>query len=194
MNAQLADAWSLFFKNEPDVSVSSGDIWGVKADAIVSPANSYGFMDGGIDYVYTERFGWDMQNELQAEILAKHHGELIVGEALIIPLKDPDYRWLISAPTMRVPMNVSGTVNAYLAFRAALLAVLEHNRKHEAKDRIESILCPGLATMIGKMPVMVCAQQMYLAYRLIMRGDNLEFMDIGSAYATDRKLRGVNPY
>jgi hypothetical protein len=48
--------------------------------------------------------------------------------------------------------------------------------------------------MIGKMPVMVCAQQMYLAYRLIMRGDNLEFMDIGSAYATDRKLRGVNPY
>lgn len=115
-----------------------------------------------------------------------------MGEALIIKLADPDYKWLISAPTMRVPMNVTGSVNAYLAFRATLMAALAHNRKQEkAEDRIKSILCPGLATMIGKMPVLVCAQQMYLAYRLIMRGDNLEFMNIGSAYQADRKLRGV---
>lgn len=194
-NEQLADAWRLFFKNEPDVEVSSGDIWGVKADAIVSPANSYGFMDGGIDYVYTERFGWGMQADLQAEIAAKHHGELLVGEAIVMKLNDPDYKWLVSAPTMRVPMNVSGTVNAYLAFRATLLAVLEHNRKQENKaDRISSILCPGLGTMIGKMPSLVCAQQMAVAYRLVVRGDSLTFPDIGSAYATDRKLRGVTPY
>ena len=30
------------------------------ADAIVSPANSFGFMDGGIDMVYSKRFGWQM--------------------------------------------------------------------------------------------------------------------------------------
>lgn len=72
MNVQLADAWKMFFKNEPDVEVSSGDIWGVKADAIVSPANSYGFMDGGIDYVYSERFGSKMQNDLQVEIASRH--------------------------------------------------------------------------------------------------------------------------
>lgn len=194
MNAQLTDAWELFFKNEPDVEISTGDIWNVKADAIVSPANSYGFMDGGIDYVYTERFGWGMQDELQAEIATKYYGELPIGQAIVLKLNDPDYKYLISAPTMRVPMNVSGTVNAYLAFRAALISVLEHNRKQENKeDRIFSVLCPGLGTMIGKMPVMICAQQMYLAYRLIMKGDNLEFMDIASAYSADRKLRGINP-
>jgi O-acetyl-ADP-ribose deacetylase (regulator of RNase III) len=192
LNEQLVDAWKLFFKNEPDVEVSAGDIWGKKADAIVSPANSYGFMDGGIDMVYTERFGWDMQDDLQAEISSRYHGELPIGQALVLKLKDPDYKYLISAPTMRVPRNVTGSVNAYLAFRAALISALEHNRTQEKpEDRIFSILCPGLGTMIGKMPVMVCAQQMYLAYRLIMRGDKLEFMDLSSAYVADRKLRGL---
>jgi O-acetyl-ADP-ribose deacetylase (regulator of RNase III) len=192
INPQLADAWKLFFKNEPDVEVSSGDIWGKKADAIVSPANSYGFMDGGIDYVYTERFGAKMQEDLQAAIRDKHYGELPVGQAEIIKLNDPDYKWLVSAPTMRVPMNVSGSANAFLAFRATLISLLKHNREQEdATTRIYSVLCPGLGTAIGKIPSMVCAQQMYLAYRLIMRGDSLEFMDIGSAYVADRKLRGV---
>lgn len=192
MNEQLVDAWKLFFRNEPDVEVSCGDIWGVKADAIVSPANSYGFMDGGIDYVYTERFGPKMQDDLQAEISARHYGELPIGQAITIKLDDPDYKWLISAPTMRVPMNVSGSVNAYLAFRATLIAALDHNiKQEEKKDRIFSLLCPGLGTMVGKLPVLVCAQQMYLAYRLIIRGDSLEFMDLGSAFVADRKLRGV---
>jgi hypothetical protein len=31
-------------------------------------------------------------------------------------------KWLISAPTMRVPEDVSNTVAAYLAFRAVILA------------------------------------------------------------------------
>ena len=31
-------------------------------------------------------------------------------------------RYLVSAPTMRIPLNVSDTVNAYLAFRGTLRA------------------------------------------------------------------------
>jgi hypothetical protein len=34
-------------------------------------------------------------------------------------------KYLISAPTMRVPMDVSDTSNAYLAFRAIILAGLD---------------------------------------------------------------------
>jgi len=29
-------------------------------DFQVSPANSFGFMDGGIDMAYSSRFGWQM--------------------------------------------------------------------------------------------------------------------------------------
>ena len=64
--------------------------------------------------------------------------------AAIVPTLHADIPWCISAPTMRVPRVVADTVNAYLAFRAALRAVLAHN----ASDRpaIRRILCPGLGT------------------------------------------------
>ena len=58
------------------------------------------------------------------------------GDAIILPAYASDtefkpdknksegkqIKYLISAPTMRVPMDVSKTVNAYLAFRACLRA------------------------------------------------------------------------
>ena len=65
--------------------------------------------------------------------------EYTQGEAAIIPAYPPDtdygklglsavhnegkpIKYLISAPTMRVPSDVMHTVNAYLAFRAVLRA------------------------------------------------------------------------
>ncbi len=49
---------------------------------------------------------------------------LKIGQAIIMETNDPDQqiKYLISAPTMRVPENVENTPNAYLAFRATLLA------------------------------------------------------------------------
>jgi hypothetical protein len=51
-----------------------------------------------------------------------------VGQAVIVATDHPDIPWCISAPTMRIPRDVPETVNAYLAFRAALRAVVEHSR------------------------------------------------------------------
>jgi len=129
----LVDAWHREFKGVPEVTVSHGDIFpnqtgpvapgdpiDIKADAIVSPANSFGFMDGGIDAVYSYQLGSGLQERLQALIARDHGGELPVGMAVIVPTAHPDIPWCISAPTMRVPRDVSDTVNAYLAFRAAL--------------------------------------------------------------------------
>jgi len=47
-----------------------------------------------------------------------------VGQAVIIETRDPKetIRYLVSAPTMRIPSDVSNSVNAFLAFRATLLA------------------------------------------------------------------------
>jgi hypothetical protein len=65
------------------------------ADAMVSPANSFGMMDGGLD--------------------AAIRDELV---------ETGDTRWpaLVVAPTMRVPESVAQTLNAYLAFRTVVLA------------------------------------------------------------------------
>ncbi len=67
--------------------------------ALVSPANSFGYMDGGIDLAYTERFGWDLQDRLRGMLSGRHFGELPVGQAVILETLDREYPFLVSAPT-----------------------------------------------------------------------------------------------
>lgn len=179
LSGPLVDAWARAFAEVPSVRVTHGDIFSarsgqvspddpldIQADAVVSPANSFGFMDGGIDAVYTYQFGPALQERLQAVIEADFGGEIPVGNAVIVPTEHADIPWCISAPTMRVPMDVAETCNAYLAFRAALRSVLAHNATGLAP--IRSILCPGLATSIGQLPVERCARQMRVAWDRVL--------------------------
>jgi O-acetyl-ADP-ribose deacetylase (regulator of RNase III) len=161
-NPALIEAWLKEFAGSPYIEVSQGDIFDLAADAIVSPANSFGFMDGGIDLIYSRRFGWKLQEELRQIIQNEHGGELPVGLAVIVPTHDASIPFLVSAPTMRVPMDVSNTVNAYLAFRAAIRAVEHHNRS--GVRPIETILCPGLGTATGRISAAACARQMRYAH------------------------------
>src|SRR5580700_2307378 len=100
----LADAWDRSCGTLENITVYRGSILDVACDAVVSPANSYGFMDGGIDAVYSDRFGWDLQSRLRRQIMDRHHGELLVGSAEIVETGDQIQPYLIAAPTMRVPM------------------------------------------------------------------------------------------
>jgi O-acetyl-ADP-ribose deacetylase (regulator of RNase III) len=165
---ELVTAWTRVFHGVPNVQASEGDIFGLKADAIVSPANSFGFMDGGIDRAYSLRFGWHVQERLQALLRDEYGGQLPVGMAVILETHDPDIPYLISAPTMHAPSNVSQTQNAYLAFRAALRVVQKKNE--EQPGAIRSLLCPGLATATGEMLPEICAKQMYTAYMQALGG------------------------
>lgn len=67
---------------------------------------------------------------------------------------------------MRVPSRVPFSLNAYLAFRAALLATLRWNEAHSEKP-IERLYCPGLATGVGKMPPWRAARQMRAAWAAV---------------------------
>lgn len=163
-NTSIVEAWREAFDGVDDVEPSVGDIFDCAADAIVSPANSFGYMDGGIDLVYLERFGQGLQQRLQKRLREEFLGELPVGQATMVATLDPELPWMVSSPTMRVPMPVPDTVNAYLAFRAALLV----GKEHAAGDPpIRRLLCPGLATAIGCMPARRCARQMRLAYDVV---------------------------
>jgi O-acetyl-ADP-ribose deacetylase (regulator of RNase III) len=179
INLAVVASWSECFADAPDVTVSHGDIFAEPADAIVSPANSFGFMDGGIDLAYSLRFGWDLQKRLQTLLHDEHDGELPVGQAVIVPTHDRSFPWLISAPTMRVPMDVSGTVNAFLAFRAVIRAVRAHNRS--GAGSIQAVLCPGLGTAVGRMKPEHCAKQMYAAYRIAHLGETFVPADLMGA-------------
>ncbi len=53
----LLEAWKRFCEGLPFVQFHFGSIFEVECEAVVSPANSFGFMDGGIDLLYSRRFG-----------------------------------------------------------------------------------------------------------------------------------------
>lgn len=166
INQAMTEAWKLAFADVANVTVSCSSIVESEADAIASPANSFGFMDGGIDLVYSRFFGWELESRLKKLIAEQYYGELPVGQAIIIPTEHEKTPLLISAPTMRVPSDITGTVNVYLAFRAVLIAVLEHNKI--SKHKIKSILVPGLGTGIGNVPPEQAAYQMRQAYDAIL--------------------------
>jgi O-acetyl-ADP-ribose deacetylase (regulator of RNase III) len=173
---KLLDAWTEFFGNEENVSVVESDITKIECDAIVSPANSFGFMDGGLDYALSERFGWDLEKRLQKIIKELPEGELLVGQALVLETYDKIVPFLISAPTMRIPtnFNIDTSINAYLAMKAILI-------KAKADDRISSVTIPGLCTGVGRMQPTIAASQMFQAYKEIILGQKMDFASFGEA-------------
>jgi O-acetyl-ADP-ribose deacetylase (regulator of RNase III) len=178
VEADLADAWERHCGDLPDVAVYRGSILDLSVDAVVSPANSFGFMDGGIDHRYSHHFGWHVQDRLQELIRTRHHGELLVGAAEIVETGSPRIPFVIAAPTMRVPMILRDSINPYLACRAALL-LIRHGAVPAgalAGERVEavvqSVAFPGLGTGVGKVDPDACARQMRAAIEevLLRRG------------------------
>lgn len=177
----ITTAWNLAFADVPQVHVTCGNILDHRADAIISPANSFGYMDGGIDVVLVGRFGASLETALRARIDEEHFGELPVGQAVLLPTGDADIPFLIAAPTMRVPGDISDTVNVYLAFRAALIAV-------RRSTTIRTLLVPGMGTGIGQVPPERAARQMRFAYDTVLGNRNPERRDARQILREHRHL------
>lgn len=159
---EMVIAWLEAFSDDRPWSIGSGNILHSKADAIVSPANSYGFIDGGIDLAYRNFFGLGIQNRLQTVIQRDFNGCLPVGKAVIIPTLKESIPHMVAAPTMERPHNVAKTDNAYIALKAALEAVRLFNER--SGSPIHKVLVPGLCTGIGRMDPFVSAKQMRRAF------------------------------
>jgi O-acetyl-ADP-ribose deacetylase (regulator of RNase III) len=172
----LADAWERFCGELPFVTVHRGSIFDVSCDAVVSPANSFGFMDGGIDLLYTSYFGGQVQERLQEAIREGHHGELLVGAAEVVETDNPDLPFMVAAPTMRVPTILRDSVNPYLAARAVLLLVKQGTFAHgtyageRVADYIETVAFPGLGTGVGRIGPNTCARQLRAAMDSVLLG------------------------
>ena len=135
---------------------------------------------------YSMHFGWDLQKNLQKRIRERHFGELLVGAAEVAETGDSDIPYCIAAPTMRVPMILAETPNAYLAARAVFLLLL-HGKFDSSfgpaldgifvavysllngtgkpyHSVIQTVAFPGLGTGVGRVPYEVCARQVRAAY------------------------------
>lgn len=170
LEGQLLQAWQGIGNDKNYITTHHGSIFEVECDALVSPANSFGFMDGGIDMAISQFFGWRNQARLQKLIQTKHHGELLVGTAEIIATDHPKIPYIISAPTMRVPMILKDTVNVYLAIRAVLLLV-KYGKFEDGTaiaDKVRVVALPGMGTGVGNVTPEVFARQMKRAVEEVL--------------------------
>ena len=177
LDKELENSWRKFCGAFECVEIVRGSILDVDCDAVISPANSYGYMDGGIDMVYSKYFGWDLQKRLQDLIKNKHHGQLLVGNADIVETENEQIPFMIAAPTMRVPMSLFNSANPYLAMRAVLL-LIKHGTYNDRSisSFIKTIAVPGLGTGVGEILPETCAKQVEFAINEVLF-DGKEFPD-----------------
>ena len=161
----MVKAWKEAFKDFEDVSIFNKAILSISADAVVSPANSFGYMDGGLDLHLSEQLGWKIQNKLIKEIKDLPMRELLIGQSLTLRIDNKDFKYLISVPTMRVPTEylIKESVNAYLAMKALMI-------EYKNNTDIQTINIPAFCKGVGEMPVEIVARQMAWAFSEIYLG------------------------
>ena len=90
----------------PLCEILTGNITELAVDAVVSPANSFGFMDGGIDLHYSTVFGWHVQERLQAFIKTMAVQELPGIPREIVGISAPPTTALFAASGAAIPYGL----------------------------------------------------------------------------------------
>ena len=181
-NPGLCNAFRKYFAEAPNVEVVNDYFENLpEFDCMVSAANSFGLMDGGVDLAIIRYFGLDLQARVQRHILAEYLGEQPVGTAFIIETGHARHPYLAHTPTMRVPMTIARTDNVYNVMSAMLRGIHQHNKT--AQTKITSVACPVLGTATGQVPYGEAAHQMAMAYRNFLNPPQ----SIHSEYAGQRQ-------
>jgi O-acetyl-ADP-ribose deacetylase (regulator of RNase III) len=162
-NPSLVDAWRHSFHGFPEVEIAQADILTVARHCFVSPANSHGFMDGGIDASYRAFFDPGIECTVREAILLRPEQMLPVGASLVVQTGHPRIPYLIVAPTMEMPEPVP-PIHSARALRAVLRLVGQH------PELGDDIYCPGLGTGVGQIDAAAAAEQMASTYRDWIRG------------------------
>ncbi len=158
----MKKAWDHYFHEEDKVRVECNDFERFidsfdENTAIVSPANSYGFMDGGYDAAITAYFGSELEELVQQRIFADFLGEQPPGTGLLIDIPNCRNMKLIHIPTMKLPEPILDSRIIYHCMRTALIISIT--------DRgISNVVIPAFGALTGEVPATIVAKQMYAAY------------------------------
>ena len=144
INEEITRAWQLYFAGIPDVKVVRDDFThfmnSFDVECVVSPANSYGLMDGGYDAAISAYFGEELIPCVQSFIRKNFACEQPVGTSFIIDIPKSNKK-LIHTPTMRVPSLIREPMIVYQCMRTTLLCANQNN--------IASIVIPAFGGQCG---------------------------------------------
>lgn len=128
------------------IIVKKEDITKIQCDAIVNPANSGGYMGGGVAGVIRRVGCGNIEKE------AVQQAPIPIGKAVATTAGNLACKAVIHAPTMNRPAELTNVENVM----AATLAALECADKNGYK----SIAFPGMGTGVGRVPLDVAAKAM----------------------------------
>lgn len=137
LNPWVCRAFKVAFKDDTNVSVHVTDIFGKGGKVFATPGNSYGWMDGGIDLAFAQRFP-GLEGMAQRAAKDTEAGEILVGQAVC--LEDGETS-VIYAPTMRVPRRIADPYDIRLAVRAVFRVARERG--------FETIKMPAFGALTG---------------------------------------------
>ena len=126
------------------IVVKRGDLTQISCDAIVNPANSFGYMGGGVAGAIKRIGGIEIENE------AVSKAPIPVGTAVETTAGKLSCKYVIHAPTMKQPAMRIDKENVKLATQAAM--------KLGVKLNLKTIAIPGMGTGVGRVPVEDAAQ------------------------------------
>ena len=165
VNAKVVQAWRSAFADTPEVEIVKGSILAQRVDAWVSPTNSRGRMDGGVDAAIKRHLGAGIQLRVQRAIRDQFGEALPVGSAVCVPSGAANPKFLISTPTMaQSAEDVRETLNVALACAAAFQAI--HMQNEQEPGSIRSVALVGMGAATGRLPAQVCANLMWAGYTL----------------------------
>ncbi|KEK22497.1 hypothetical protein BAGA_19035 [Bacillus gaemokensis] len=158
----MYDAFQSRFERWENVSVYYGRFESLdQVDCLVSPANSFGLMDGGMDQLIIDYFGKDLEDRVRQHIIDNFMGEQPVGTSFIVETNHERIPYLAHTPTMRLPRDISKTMNMFFAMKAMLNEI-------EKNLDVKTVACPALGAGTGGGSPTEVARQMEAAYRHFM--------------------------
>lgn len=131
------------------IQIEKSDITKFPCDAIVNPANSYGYMGGGVAGAIKRIGGRAIENE------AIEQAPIPIGKAVNTTAGSLPCKYVIHAPTMKQPAMRISSENVEIATRAAL--------KKASELDINTIAIPGIGTGVGGVPIDEAAKVMIKA-------------------------------
>ena len=180
----LSEAWAKEFADyTADVEIVTGALEDIPAcDCLVAEGNSFGIMESEADTEILLQFP-EVQQNLHDVIVSAYHGEVPVGQSVVVPTGDESVRFLVYTPSMRFPRNIPAEL-VYDCTRSALLAIEAHNmanfeeqaiadvlEEQRESSPIESAILPGFGTDSG-VGSLAAARLMRLAYESVCQRDS----------------------
>ena len=164
-SAGMAEAWEDAFRGYKGIAVHCCDFKAFieqqpEIDAVVSPANSYGLMDGNYDRAITDEFGPALAERVRAVFQDQFYGEQPVGTSFSVPIPGHENILLIHTPTMRVPTPIVDPLVVYQCMRTTLIEAMRTSRQR--------IVVPAFGGACGFLPFKKIAMLMWEAYLQIV--------------------------